>query len=211
MMTRVLKATGIAAFAAFLAFGAATASAKPELGKPAPAFTGVDADGKTWTLADLRGKIVVLEWTNDGCPFVKKHYTTGNMQSLQKAATADGVVWLSVISSAEGTQGYVKGPEANRLTKERDAAPSAVILDPNGDIGKAYDAQTTPHMYIVGKDGTLLYMGAIDDNPSSDPATVKGARNYVSLALAEIKEGKPVSNPVTRAYGCSVKYKSSTS
>jgi len=210
-MTRVLKTTGIAAFAAVLAFGATPASAKPEIGKPAPAFTGVDSNGKTWTLADLRGKTVVLEWTNDGCPFVKKHYITGNMQGLQKSATADGIVWLSVISSAEGTQGYAKGPEANKLTEERDAAPSAVILDPSGEIGKAYDAQTTPHMYIVGKDGTLLYMGAIDDNPSSDPATIKGAKNYVSLALAEIKEGKPVSTPVTRPYGCSVKYKSSTS
>lgn len=211
MMTHALKTAKLSLAVAFLAFGAAPVMAKPEIGKPAPAFKGVDANGKTWSLTDLRGKTVVLEWTNDGCPYVQKHYSTGNMQGLQKAAAADGVVWLSVISSAEGTQGYVKGPEANRLTKERDAAPAAVILDPSGEIGKAYDAQTTPHMYIVSREGELVYMGGIDDNPSSDPATVKTAKNYVSLALSEIKEGKPVSNPVTRPYGCSVKYKSSTS
>ncbi len=183
----------------------ATAYAKPEVGKPAPAFTAVDSNGKTHTLGDFRGKTVVLEWTNHDCPYVKKHYT-GNMQQLQKDATGDGVVWLSVISSAPGEQGHVSGEKANQLTKERGAAPTAVLFDETGVVGRAYDARTTPHMYIINGEGTLVYMGGIDDKPTADKADIAGATNYVKLALANMKAGKPVEPAVTRAYGCSVKY-----
>lgn len=189
------------------AVSALPAFAAPEIGKPAPAFTATDSNGKTVTLAEFAGKTVVLEWTNDGCPYVRKHYGTGNMQSLQKQAAAEGVVWLTMISSAKGEQGYVTGPQANELTKSRDAAPAAVLLDPEGTIGHLYKAEVTPHMYIADKSGTLVYMGGIDDKPAADPATVKDAKNYVRQALDELKAGKPVSQPVTRAYGCSIKYK----
>jgi peroxiredoxin len=185
----------------------ASAYATPQVGKPAPDFNAVDSNGKTVKLADLRGKTVVLEWTNDGCPYVKKHYSSGNMQSLQKEETAKGIVWLTVISSAPGSQGHVSGDEANALTKSRDAAPTAVLLDPEGAVGHLYDARTTPHMFIVNGEGVLVYMGGIDDKATSDPADVKGARNYVRAALDNLAAGTPVENAVTRPYGCSVKYK----
>jgi AhpC/TSA family len=186
----------------------ATAHAAPEVGKPAPEFSSVDSNGKTVKLSDYRGKIVVLEWTNDGCPYVQKHYTSGNMQSLQKDETARGIVWLSIVSSAPGEQGYVDGKEANELTKTRGAAPSAVLLDPEGKIGHLYAARTTPHMFIVNAEGTLVYMGGIDDNPTANPAGIKTAKNYVRAALDEVMAGKPVERAVTRPYGCSVKYSS---
>ncbi len=184
----------------------ATAHAAPEAGKPAPDFSAVDSNGKTVKLSDFRDKIVVLEWTNDGCPYVKKHYGSGNMQSLQKDAAAEGAVWLSIVSSAPGKQGYVDGAAANELTKSRGAAPTAVLLDPEGALGHLYNARTTPHMFIVNKDGTLVYMGGIDDKPTSNPEDIKGAKNYVRAALDEVMEGKPVAAAVTRPYGCSVKY-----
>ena len=185
---------------------AGTAAGAPDVGKPAPGFTLPDSDGKQHALADYRGSYVVLEWTNHECPFVRKHYNSGNMQKLQKEATAEGVVWLSVISSAPGTQGHVSPAEANELTRERDAAPSAVLMDPEGTVGKAYGARTTPHMYIIDPQGTLIYMGGIDDKPSTRLSDVETATNYVRVALAEVKDGKPVSDAVTRPYGCSVKY-----
>jgi peroxiredoxin len=185
----------------------ASAYAAPQVGKPAPEFTAVDSNGKTVKLADFRGKIVVLEWTNDGCPYVKKHYTSNNMQALQKEETAKGVVWLTVISSSPGAQGHVTGEEANKLTETRGAAPTAVLLDPEGDLGHLYDARTTPHMFIVNGDGAIVYMGGIDDKPTSDPADIKTARNYVRAALDNLAAGAPVENAVTRPYGCSVKYK----
>ena len=157
-------------------------------------------------LSDFHGKTVVLEWTNDGCPYVKKHYGSGNMQSLQKDAAAKGIVWLTVISSAPGKQGYVDGAGANGLTASRGAAPAAVLLDPEGAVGHLYDARTTPHMFIVDKDGTLVYMGGIDDKPATEAADIPGAKNYVRAALDEIAAGKPVAEAVTRPYGCSVKY-----
>ncbi len=184
----------------------ATAHAAPEVGKPAPGFSAADSNGRTVNLSDFRGKIVVLEWTNDGCPYVKKHYGSGNMQSLQKDAAAKGIVWLTIISSAPGKQGYVDGPAANELTKARGAAPTAVLLDPQGAIGHLYDARTTPHMFIVNKDGTLVYMGGIDDKPTSNPDDIQGAKNYVRAALDEVTADKPVAESVTRPYGCSVKY-----
>ncbi|MEM9303790.1 MAG: redoxin domain-containing protein [Pseudomonadota bacterium] len=186
---------------------AAPVAASPEVGAPAPTFTGVTSNGESVALEDLRGKTVVLEWTNHDCPYVKKHYETGNMQTLQKDATGDGIVWLSVISSAPGTQGHVSPDMANTLTSDREAAPSHVILDEAGTIGRAYSAQTTPHMYVIDPEGTLIFMGGIDDKPSANKNTVEGANNYVRAALDSLSNGTPVEAPVTRPYGCSVKYK----
>lgn len=177
-------------------------------GTAAPDFTGTDSNGKTRRLSEFKGKVVVLEWTNHLCPFVGKHYGTGNMQQLQKEATGKGVVWLSVVSSAPGQQGYVTASQANNLTKSRNAVPTAVILDPKGKIGRLYNARTTPHMYVIGQDGTMMYMGAIDDAPSSQTPDVKKANNYVRTALDDVLSGKPVSTSVTQPYGCSVKYSS---
>jgi peroxiredoxin len=183
-------------------------AAGPQMGKPAPAFSAQDSDGRTVRLSDYAGKTVVLEWTNHDCPFVMKHYGAHAMQALQKKWTGQGVVWLSVISSAPGEQGAVDGAEANRLTKTRDAAPSAVLLDPTGTIGRAYDAKTTPHMFVITPDGTLAYQGGIDDKPSADPADLKTARNHVEAALTELAAGKPVSVRTAKPYGCTVKYAS---
>jgi peroxiredoxin len=175
-------------------------------GKAAPDFTAEDSAGKPVTLSAFKGKTVVLEWTNDGCPYVQKHYGTGTMQALQADATAKGVVWLSVISSAPGTQGHVKGLEADKLTDERKAKPTAVLLDPKGTVGPLYGASTTPHMFVIDKTGVLAYMGAVDDKPSTSPATIKGARPYVREALDALETGQPVKTASTRPYGCSVKY-----
>ena len=185
---------------------AALLEAAPQVGKPAPDFTSVDSHGATHRLRDYRGKIVVLEWTNHQCPFVGKHYTTGNMQALQKSATEAGVTWLSVISSAPGKQGHVTGAEASALSANRNASPTAVLLDAEGVVGRLYDARTTPHMYIIDAAGTLVYMGGIDDKPSTRHADVKSAKNYVRAALDDLGRAQAVSMPVTRPYGCSVKY-----
>jgi peroxiredoxin len=178
----------------------------PRIGSMAPDFVGTDSNGKAIALKDLRGRIVVLEWSNNQCPFVGKHYRSGNMQALQKEATKQGIFWLTVLSSAPGQQGNVTAAEANELTRSRDAAPSAVILDPSGTIGRAYGARTTPHMFIIDKTGTLIYMGGIDDKPTTDLADIPTAKNYVRLALTAAMAGTPVQDPVTRPYGCSVKY-----
>jgi peroxiredoxin len=188
----------------------ASAHAAPEPGKTAPEFSAVDSNGKTVKLSDYRGKTVVLEWTNDGCPYVQKHYSSNNMQMLQKEETAKGIVWLTIVSSAPGEQGYVTGDEANKLTRSRGAAPTAVLLDPEGKIGHLYDARTTPHMFIVNPEGTLVYMGGIDNKPTTNLADIKTAKNYVRAALDSVEAGKPVENAVTRPYGCSVKYKYSS-
>jgi peroxiredoxin len=188
------------------ALAAAPAMAAPEVGKPAPAFTGTDTTGKTWELAALEGTPVILEWTNHDCPYVVKHYESSNMQALQKDATAAGYTWLSVISSAPGKQGHVSPAQADELTESRGAAPTAVLLDPEGTIGQAYGARTTPHMFVIDADGTLVYMGGIDDKPTTNIADVEGAENYVRLAIADLAAGQPVGQAVTRPYGCSVKY-----
>ena len=187
---------------------AGTAHAQPEIGQPAPDFSATDTNGVSHSLADFRGQTVVLEWTNHDCPYVKKHYDTGNMQALQKDATGDGVVWLSIISSAPGKQGYLSAEEADALTAERDAAPTAVLFDPEGTVGKAYGARTTPHMFVIDPEGTLVYMGGIDDRPTSSKADVEGARNYVREALTAVGNGQEVPQSTSRPYGCSVKYKS---
>ena len=177
------------------------------VGEPAPNFTGVDSNGKTHNLSNFKGKTVVLEWTNHECPFVRKHYESSNMQKLQKTATSDGVVWLSVVSSAPGQQGNVNGQKANQLTKSRNAAPTAVLLDPEGTIGRTYNARTTPHMFVIAPDGKLVYAGALDSLSSSDKTDISKAQNYVMAALKSVKSGQAVSKPMTQPYGCSVKYK----
>ena len=192
-----------------LAVIAAPASAAPVVGKPAPNFKLADANGKPVTLSDFRGKTVVLEWNNPECPFVKKHYSSGNMQKTQAAAAKDGVVWLTINSGAPGKQGHVNGAGAKEFVAGSGARPAAYLLDPNGVVGKAYEAKTTPHMYIVNKAGTLVYAGGIDDKPTPNPADVNGARNHVLAALSELKAGKAVSVATSRPYGCSVKYKDS--
>ncbi|HBC08624.1 MAG TPA: thioredoxin family protein [Rhodospirillaceae bacterium] len=199
-----LSALSVLAVAAFAA--PSPAMAEPTVGSPAPAFTGVDTKGQKVNLADYRGKTVILEWTNHDCPFVVKHYSSGNMQMTQKKATEDGVVWLSVISSAPGEQGNVSGPQADALTQSRNAGPSAVLLDPSGEIGRKYAARTTPHMFIIDPKGTLAYHGAIDSIKSTDVTDIPKAQNYVLNALAQMKAGEPVKPQGTRPYGCSVKY-----
>ena len=189
-----------------LAFVAGSAIAAPRVGEPAPDFTGVDTQGKTHRLADYRGKTVVLEWTNHDCPYVRKHYGAGNLQEQQREAAAQGVIWLSVISSAPGEQGHVSPAEADELTRSRKAAPHAVLLDPEGRIGRAYGAKTTPHLYIIDEAGKLVYMGGIDSLATADPADIAKANQYVRIALKERAAGQPISAPVTRSYGCSVKY-----
>lgn len=211
MVTRRTLGILAGAAAAFaLTLGAVTftedAAAAVSSGAKAPAFSVVDATGKTRSLSEFAGKTVVLEWTNHDCPFVKKHYDTGNMQKLQKAAAAEGVVWLSVISSAPGKQGHVAGAQATALTTSRGAAPAAVLLDEKGVVGKAYGAKTTPHMYVITPAGEIAYQGAIDDTPAREPETVKTAKNYVTAALAAVKAGKAPAVTATQPYGCTVKY-----
>jgi peroxiredoxin len=181
-------------------------AAPAKVGEPAPGFTVNATNGSPVSLGSYKGKVVVLEWTNHDCPYVRKHYETGNMQALQRDATAQDVVWLSVISSSEGTQGYVTPARADELTTSRKAAPTAVLLDTKGVAGKLYGATNTPHMYVVDKTGILVYAGAIDDRPTSRRADVPGANNYVRAALDAMATGQPVKTPVTRAYGCTVKY-----
>ena len=176
------------------------------MGAPAPDFTATDSNGKTDSLDQFHGKYVVLEWHNQGCPFTKKHYTSGNMQSLQKEWTAKGVVWLMVISSAPGEQGYVTASEENSYLNKMHAAPTAVLLDSNGKVGRLYSAKTTPQMVVIDPAGKLIYDGAIDDRPTPDPEDIKGAKNYLNEALSASMAGKPVPTPYTRPYGCSVKY-----
>src|SRR5882757_5631685 len=178
----------------------------PDVGRPAPLFTAVDSNGKTWSLADLKGKVVVIETTNHDCPYVAKHYSAKNMQDQQRDAAAKGVVWLTSASSAKGEQGYVTAAEANQLTTSRDAAPAAVLLDPQSKIARAYGATVTPHMYVIDAKGTLVYKGGIDSIPSSDVADIPKATQYVRVALDDILTGKPVSDSSTRPYGCSLKY-----
>lgn len=201
-MTRFLATIAATAVLAF----AAPAIAAPSVGSPAPDFSATDVNGKAVKLSDLKGKIVVLEWTNNECPYVKKHYGSGNMQKTQKEATAKGVEWITVNSSAPGRQGHVSAEEAKKIMTDAGGAPSAEILDEDGKIGKAYDAKTTPHMFVIDKEGTLAYAGAIDDNPSPKPEDAAAAKNYVLAALGDIEAGKPVETPTSQPYGCAVKY-----
>jgi hypothetical protein len=201
-MKKWLAASAVVGFA-LIAFSAAWAA---RVGEAAPDFTATDSNGEVHKLSEYQGKYVVLEWTNRGCPYTQKHYNSGNMQRLQREWTGRGVIWLTVASSAPGKQGYVTASEENAYLKQANAAPTAVLLDPAGTLGHLYDAKTTPDIFIISPKGTLIYSGAIDDRPSTDVADVNGAKNYVSLALDEATADKPVSNPTTRPYGCSVKY-----
>jgi peroxiredoxin len=188
------------------AFAASTAAVALPPNSVAPDFKATDSNGVQHSLSEYRGKFVVLEWANQGCPYEQKHYLSGNMESLQKQWTAKGVVWLSIISSAPGQQGYVSPAEENDYLKTMKASPTAALLDPQGAIGHLYDARTTPHMFVIDPTGKVVYQGAIDDKPSPDPATLKGADNYLSDALTAAMAGKPVALSVTKPYGCSVKY-----
>jgi peroxiredoxin len=184
--------------------GVTQAALKP--GDAAPDFSALDSNGKKVSLTELRGQYVVLEWTNHECPFVKKHYDSGNMQALQKTYTGKGYRWYSIISSAPGKQGHVSTAQANELTASRNAAPTGVILDESGTIGKAYDARTSPHMFIINPEGKLVYLGGIDDKPSTDQADIAGATQYVKAAFDALEAGRAVAVPVSQPYGCSVKY-----
>ncbi len=185
---------------------APAAFAKPEIGEAPPAFEALDTKGVQVSLAGLRGKTVVLEWTNHDCPYVRKHYNTGNMQKLQKQANEDGVVWLTLISSGPGEQGHVTPAKADELSVSRDATPTNVIIDETGVIGRAYQARTTPHMFVIDPEGKLVFMGGIDDRPTANEADIDGAANFVRAALEAVKSGQSVATPVARPYGCSIKY-----
>jgi peroxiredoxin len=176
------------------------------VGDAAPTFTATDSHGQQHSLAEYKGKFVVLEWTNQGCPFTKKHYDSGNMQKLQKYWTSKGAIWLTVISSGPGEQGYVTAGQENDYLQRTNAAPTAALLDPKGELGHLYGAKTTPDMFVINPQGQLIYEGAIDDRPTTDASDVGEATNYVTLALEQAMAGKPVTTSATRSYGCSVKY-----
>ncbi len=199
-----------AAAAAVAVAGATVAApaAEPEIGAAATNFRAYDMNGEVVELRDFRGKMVVLEWNNPGCPFVQKHYNSGNMQRTQRAATQQGAVWLTINSGAPGLQGHMNGEQAQAFVEGANAAPTHYLLDPNGVIGRGYDARTTPQMVIIDGEGRVRYNGAIDDKPTSNVADIEGARNHVVEALSEMREGRPVSIAETRPYGCSVKYAS---
>jgi hypothetical protein len=178
----------------------------PAIGRGAPEFAAVDSQGHQRRLSDFHGKVVVLEWTNADCPFTRKHYTSGNMQSLQALAQKNDVIWLSVISSAPGKQGYVTGAGADELARTRGASPTAVLLDPTGTVGRLYHAKTTPHVFVIDKNGALQYMGGIDSIDTADISDIGRAEPYMKEAMLAVVQGQPVPHPVTRPYGCSVKY-----
>ncbi|MCO4794249.1 MAG: redoxin domain-containing protein [Bacteriovoracaceae bacterium] len=182
------------------------ANASVESGAKAPGFTLANEDGKNVSLKDYKGKTVVLEWYNKDCPFVKKHYESNNMQKLQSKWTQKGIIWLSIISSAEGKQGHLTNKEALKNKKASGSKASSVLLDPNGVVGKLYDAKTTPHMYIIAKNGDLIYQGAIDSNSSYDPSVIPDSKNYVDDVLSKVVSGQKIKAGRTKAYGCSVKY-----
>ncbi len=175
-------------------------------GTSAPNFKGTDSNGAQHSLSDYRGKFVVLEWANQGCPYDRKHYLSGSIEAQQKEWTAKGVIWFSVISSAPGEQGYVTPSEENTYLKKMSAAPTAALLDPTGTIGRLYEAKTTPHIFVIDPTGKLIYQGALDDKPTPDQEDLKGARNYLNETLTAAMSGKPVPVASTRPYGCSVKY-----
>ena len=200
-----MKARSLALAAAALVAG--PLAAEPQIGKAAPNFRLADVNGRAVSLADFRGKTVVLEWNNPECPFVRKHYESGNMQRTQAAATAAGIAWLTINSGAPGKQGYMTPAQAKAVTARQNSRRTAYLLDPAGAVGKAYGARTTPHMYVVDQRGTLVYMGGIDDKPTANKADIAAARNHVLAALGELRAGKPVSVPTSRPYGCAVKYR----
>ena len=200
------RSASVLAAAAAVLLGAALVQASVSVGQPAPDFKVKDTNGKEQSLAAYKGKYVVLEWTNPGCPFVQKHYDTANMPATQKAAESKGVVWLTVSSTAKDAGDYKQPSELAAWLKEKGAAPTAVLMDDDGKIGHAYGARTTPHMFIISPEGKLVYAGAIDSKATARKDDVKGATNYVSVALNEALAGKPVSKASSEPYGCSIKY-----
>lgn len=200
MLTRLI------AFFSALVFVTVGLNARPINGEPAPAFKGLTMLGETIHLSDFVGKPVVLEWTNHECPYVRKHYGSGNMQRTQRTITEQGAVWISIVSSAPGKQGFVTASEAQRLTAERGAYVDHVVLDPSGEIGRLYEAKTTPQMFIIDEDGIVRYQGAIDDRPSANRRSLEGATNYVLAAWSALRSGERVGAANTKPYGCSVKY-----
>ncbi|MCC6599017.1 MAG: redoxin domain-containing protein [Alphaproteobacteria bacterium] len=196
----------LAAMVMALVFIGASAKAAVEIGKPVPNFEAVDIKGDTFRLDDQKGKIIVLEWSNHECPFVGKHYNSGNMQKTQKAALDAGAEWVTIVSSAPGHQGHLSPEESAKVLEENGSTPSAKIMDESGAIGRLFGARTTPHMFVIDEKGVLAYAGAIDSNSSPNPATIEGAENYVLAALEEVKAGKPVTRAQTEPYGCAVKY-----
>jgi hypothetical protein len=203
MTKRTLFPFTMAAVMAALFVGA---KASPEIGRPAPDFTLTDINGQKHSLSDFKGKTVVLEWVNPECPFVKKHYESGNMPGLQKSATGEGVVWLSINSAAPGQQGDFDAAQVRAWEGRMGASPTAYFRDQDGKVGRLYDARTTPHMFIVDPQGTLVYEGGIDNIRSANKSDIAKATNYVRQALAEMKAGRPVSVTTSKPYGCSVKY-----
>ena len=200
---RLIAAAALAALATAPSLTLAAAA----VGQRAPDFALPDTGGKTVRLSDFKGKTVVLEWNNPGCPFVRKHYQ-GNMQALQKEAAAQGVVWLAINSTETASGDYLSPPQLARWMADKQAAPTATLMDEDGTVGKAYGARVTPHLYIVNAQGVLVYAGGIDSIPSSRVDDIPKATPYIRQALAEIKAGKPLSVSTSQAYGCSVKYKS---
>jgi hypothetical protein len=203
---------GLGALSVMLALAVAQANPlsggadTPVVGQPAPAFTAIDTHGRTHSLAEHQGKYVVLEWVNHGCPWVRKWYGEGHMQALQRQLADMDVVWYSIVSSAPGNQGHETPARHNAMAASFGAAPTAILVDEPGTIGRAFDARTTPHMYVIDPNGTLIYMGAIDDNRSNRTAAIDGARNHVLEALREARAGQPVSVPSTQPYGCAIRY-----
>lgn len=193
--------------AALLAVSLPFARAEVKTGAPAPDFTLTDIHGVSHNLSDFRGKTVVLEWINHGCPFVVKHYSKGHMQALQRETTAEGVVWLSICSSAPGKQGHYTASEWKKVNEEKKGAATAILMDEDGAVGKLYGAKTTPHMFVIDAEGTLVYQGAIDSKRSTNPDDIPDSQNYVRAALDDLAAGRPVATPQTTPYGCSVKYK----
>jgi peroxiredoxin len=205
--TRVVAAAIIAALiAGLIAMLISSAAAAVQIGQPAPDFTAVDSKGNKVQLSEFRGKTVVLEWTNADCPYTRKHYASGNMQSVQGVALRDGIVWLTVISSAPGKQGYVDGRGADFLTDSRKAVPTAVLLDPTGAVARLYGAKTTPHMFVIDKNGALQYMGGMDSIATADASDISRAEPYLKEAMLAVAGGDPVPHAVTKPYGCSIKY-----
>jgi Peroxiredoxin len=202
-----MKSTVVALALTALALIAVHAADSPPVGSAAPDFTGTDANGKTHILSQYKGKYVVLEWFNPECPFVKKHYGSGNMQKLQSEYTGKGVIWLSVDSSAPGSEGSLLPEQAQKVMKDWNTKQTALLLDSDGRIGRSYNARNTPHMFVINPQGKVIYEGAIDSKATPNPADIPSSTNYVKVALEESMNGKPVSTANTRPYGCSVKYR----
>lgn len=205
-VSRTFFVTGVCALVLGLAVPTSAAQSQATLGEAAPNFTLQDTEGDTHRLSDYEDQYVILEWLNFECPFVGKHYGSGNMQELQQTFTEKGVVWLSIVSSAEGKQGYYPPDEMKAKKQEHEGQMSAILMDPSGAVGRAYGAKVTPHMYVISPDGELLYKGGIDDKPTTDQADIAGAENYLRNALTQAMNGEEVEPKTAQPYGCTVKY-----